>query len=160
MEALLGVTAMEERVAPVVVRRVEPAIVPEVAVIVVVPFCVVLLANPLDAIVAILVLEELQLTEVVIFAVLPSVYVPVAVNCSVAPARIDGFAGVTAIDTSAGGTTVTNESPRISPRIALTVTGPGARPVARPVLVKFITWMFSIAFHATCELMSCVVPLL
>jgi hypothetical protein len=36
------------------------------------------------------------------FWVLPSLYVPVAVNCTVCPTLIDGFTGVMAIETSAG----------------------------------------------------------
>ena len=42
-------------------------------------------ASPAAVIVATLVLDEAQVTELVIFCVLPSEYVPVAVNCCVAP---------------------------------------------------------------------------
>jgi hypothetical protein len=56
-------------------------------------------ANPVVLIIATEVLEELQVTEFVRFCVLPSLYVPVAVNCCVPPFAIDGFAGVTIIDT-------------------------------------------------------------
>lgn len=59
-------------------------------------------ARPLAAIVATLVLEEDQVTELVRFCVLPSLYVPVAVNCWVSPAAKEGLAGVTATDFSAG----------------------------------------------------------
>lgn len=158
MEALLGVIVIEESTAPVVVRTVEPAIVPEVAEIVVLPFCVLLLAKPPDAIVAIFVFDELQITELVKFVVLPSVLVPIAVNCCVVPATIEGFAGVTAMDTRAGGTTVTNDAPSTRPWIAFTVTGPDAMPVARPVLVKLKTLVLSIAVHVTALLMSCEIP--
>ena len=41
---------------------------------------------------------------------LPSEYVPVAVNCCVVPFGIDGFAGVTAIDTRVAGPTVKVDS--------------------------------------------------
>ena len=63
-------------------------------------------ARPPAAIVATLVLEEDQVTELVRFCVLPSVSVPVAVNCWVSPAVKEGFAGVTATDFSVGTNTV------------------------------------------------------
>ena len=59
-------------------------------------------ANPLALIVATAVLDDVQVTWLVIFCVLPSEYVPVAVNCCVAPAVMVGFAGVTAIELSVG----------------------------------------------------------
>jgi hypothetical protein len=58
------------------------------------------LAKPVLLIVPTEVLEEVQLTEFVRFWVLPSLYLPVAVNCCVLPLAIDGFVGVTAIDDS------------------------------------------------------------
>ena len=72
-------------------------------------------ARPLAAIVATLVLEEDQVTgfetEFVRFCVLPSLYVPVAVNCWVSPAEKEGFAGVTATDFSAGTVTAIVAAP-------------------------------------------------
>ena len=59
-------------------------------------------ARPPAAIVATLVLEEDQATELVRFCVLPSLNVPVAVNCWVSPAAKVGVAGVTATNFSAG----------------------------------------------------------
>ena len=47
---------------------------------------------------------EFHVTECVRFCVLPSLSVPVAVNCLVAPVAIVGLAGVTASDTSTGAT--------------------------------------------------------
>ena len=41
-----------------------------------------------------------------------------AVNCSVLPLAIDGFAGVTAIDTSVGGVTVSVVLPETVPDVA------------------------------------------
>jgi len=58
------------------------------------------LAKPVLLTVATEVFEELQVTEFVRFCVLPSLYLPVAVNCCVLPFAIDGFAGVTVIDES------------------------------------------------------------
>ena len=52
--------------------------------------------------VATVVVAEAQVTWLVMFWVLLSEYVPVAVNCCVPPAWIVGFAGVTAIEFSVG----------------------------------------------------------
>ena len=60
-------------------------------------------ARALPLIVATVVFDELQVAWFVTFCVLPSEYVPVAVNCCVPPATIVGFAGVTAIEVSVGG---------------------------------------------------------
>ena len=52
--------------------------------------------------VATLALDVYQFTDDVKFWVLLSLYVPVATNCSVAPAEILGLAGVTAMLTKLG----------------------------------------------------------
>ena len=49
-------------------------------------------------------------------AVLLSLYVPVAVNCCVAPFVMDGFAGVTAIDCSVAAVTVSTSAGDVTPR--------------------------------------------
>jgi len=70
---------------------------PLVAVIVVVPAATAV-ASPDAFMVATAVFEDDHVTWLVMFWVLLSEYVPVAVNCWVAPATIEGFAGVTAIE--------------------------------------------------------------
>jgi hypothetical protein len=99
-EEFAGVTARDFRTgaAVVTVNVVEPVTEPEVAWIVLLPGPTPL-AKPVLLIVPTEVLEEVQLTEFVRFWVLPSLYLPVAVNCCVLPLAIDGFVGVTAIDT-------------------------------------------------------------
>ena len=60
---------------------------------------------------------------------------PVAVNCCVAPAWIDGLAGVTSIDTTAGAVIVSVVLP-LTPvvvSVAMIVVVPWATDVARPV---------------------------
>lgn len=71
--------------------------------------------------------EELQVTVPVRFCVLLSLKVPVAMNCSVVPTAIDGFPGVTTIETRAG-TTVRLEDPLIEPRLAVTAHAPPLFP--------------------------------
>jgi hypothetical protein len=56
----------------------------------------------------------------------------VAVNCWVWPAAIDAVAGVTAIDTSTAGVTVSAAVPEMAPDVAVIVAAPVATPVARP----------------------------
>jgi len=80
MDAPAGVTAMDTNVACVTVSVVLPLMVPEVAVIVDVP-APAPLASPPAVIVATLVVPEFHTTVLVRFAVLLSLYVPVAVNC-------------------------------------------------------------------------------
>lgn len=71
------------------------------------PFCIAVtfvepalfaVAKPLALIVATVVFEEFQVTELVRFWVLPSVKVPLAVNWSVLPSAIEFFAALIAID--------------------------------------------------------------
>ena len=62
----------------------------------------------------------------------PSLNVPVAVNCCVAPLVIDGFAGVTAIDCSVAAVTVSTVEPLTAPNVALIVEVPTPAPVASP----------------------------
>jgi hypothetical protein len=66
IDGLAGVTAIEVRVAAVTVRDVEPLIDPDVAVMVVVPAAT-LEARPELLMLATLVAEEFQVTELVMF---------------------------------------------------------------------------------------------
>jgi hypothetical protein len=61
------------------------------------------------------------------------------VNCSLLPSKTEGFAGVTAIDTSTAGETVNVVEPVTLPSIALTVELPVVTPVARPPIVIVAT---------------------
>ena len=55
-----------------------------------------------------------------------------AVNCSVAPRTIEGLAGVTAIEASAAGVTVSVVEPEIFPDVAVIVVVPTPTEVAFP----------------------------
>jgi hypothetical protein len=76
------------------------------------------LASPAVLTVATAAAEELHVAVLVRFCVLPSVYVPVAVNCCVLPLTTDGFTGVTAIDTSVAAVTVSVVLPETVPEVA------------------------------------------
>ena len=99
IEGFAGVTVIDTSSGGVTVRVVEPAMEPEVAEIAVVPVPTPV-ASPSAVIVPTAVFVEFQFTRVVRFWVLPSLYVPVAVNCCVAPLAMEGFVGVTAIETN------------------------------------------------------------
>ena len=134
IDGFAGVTAIDCNVAAVTVSTVEPLIDEDVAAIVEVPTPAPV-ARPAALIVAMLVVPEDQVTLDVRFCVLPSLNVPVAVNCSVAPLVIDGFAGVTAIDCKVAAVTVNTVDPLIAPEVALIVDVPTPAPVASPVVL-------------------------
>lgn len=124
-------TVIDERVAGVTVRSVEPLTEPAFAVIVAWP-TVVPCASPPVAMVATKGTEELQLTEAVKSCVLPSLKVPVAVNCWVVLMGSSGFCGVTCKDTRLG-TTLKLVEPVCVPKVAARVVLPRARAVACPL---------------------------
>jgi len=132
MEALAGVTAMETNTGDVTVRVVVPLMLPEAAWMVVLPVATPA-AKPAPLIVATAVFVELQVTELVRFCVLPSLYVPVAVNCWLIPLATDGVTGVTAIEANTGGVTVRVVDPLMPPDVATITLLPVATALARPV---------------------------
>jgi len=81
------------------VRVVFPETFPNVAAMVVAP-AETAVASPPELTVATAVCDEVQLTCVVKSLVVASEYVPVAVNCCVAPTAMLGLAGVTAMEAS------------------------------------------------------------
>src|SRR5216684_4026373 len=97
MEGLGGVTEIDCKVAAVTVSSVEPEIPPNVALIELVPTATAV-ASPPAVMVAVAGVAEAQVTWAVRFCVVASLYVPVAVNCCVAPLVIEGLGGVTEID--------------------------------------------------------------
>ena len=74
--------------------------------------------------VATLVLDELHVAVVVMFWVLLSLKVPVAVSCSVPPTFTTGLGGVIAIETSTAGVTVNVVEPLMLPELAEIVVPP------------------------------------
>jgi hypothetical protein len=92
---------------------------------------------------------ELHCTVVVIFWVLPSVKVPVAVNCCCAPRAMLGKAGVTDTEARTAGVTVTLVEPVIPERLAVTRLLPTATLVANPLL-------FTVTIVARCVVQAAV----
>ena len=127
-----GVTAIDASTAAVTVSVVVPLTLPEVAVIVVEPVASAE-ARPVMQIVATATFDEVQATVPVRFWVVPSVNVPVAVNCCVRPLAMDGLPGVTAIDVTTAAVTVSVVVPLTLPEVAVIVDEPVANAVAKPV---------------------------
>jgi hypothetical protein len=80
IDGFAGVTAIDCSVAAVTVSTVDPLTEPDVALMVLVPTPAPV-ANPVLVIVAVAVVPDDQVTDVVRFCVLLSLNVPVAVNC-------------------------------------------------------------------------------
>lgn len=130
-------TAIDLSVAAVTVTTVVPEIPACAAVIVAVPVATPVSRPSLPAVLlttAILVAEELQLTELVRSCVLPSENVPVAASCNATPAAIDGEAGAMAMELRVAGVTVIEVVPLIPLSVAVIVALPGAIPVSNPSL--------------------------
>jgi hypothetical protein len=116
------------------------------------------LANPAVLIVATFVGDELHVRASELNGcVLPSLNVPVAVNCSVPPMGTDGFAGVTAIDTNTGAVTVSVVVALIEPDIAFIAVLPCATLLANPPVV-IVAMFVGEELHVTDEVNGCVLP--
>jgi hypothetical protein len=104
-------------------------------------------------------LVVVQVAAVVNTSVLPSLYVPVATKGRVVPRAKDGFAGVTAIETSAACPTVRAAEAVMEPEVAVMVAAPGVTPVANPPLL-IVAIVVAEEAQATLLVRFCVVPLL
>jgi hypothetical protein len=78
--------------------------------------------------------EDVQFIEAVTFCTLPSVIVPMAVNWSLVPCAIVGFAGDTTTETTVGAVIVRFAFPLRPENIAVIVTVPAALLVTWPTL--------------------------
>jgi hypothetical protein len=111
-----------------------PVIEPNVALMVAAPApCAV--ATPVPLIVATLLGELIQTTELVRFWVPASLYIPVAASAFVSPLGTVEFEGLTAIETKEAADTTRKSVPLIDPDVAVTVAVPMAWAAARPVLL-------------------------
>ena len=77
-------------------------------------------------------------------------YVPVAVNCSVAPEVTEGLAGVTAMDTNVAAVTVSVVEPLIEPEVAVIAVVPCVELVAKPAALIVATLVVP-ELHVTVE---------
>ena len=126
-----GFTAIATTAAGITVNNVDPFIAPRVALTVAVPVAREV-PSALELTVATAVFAEPQVAEAVRSCLLPSVNVPVAVNCCVVPRAIDGLEGFTAIETSAATPAVRVVEDEIAPEVAEMLELPVATLVANP----------------------------
>jgi hypothetical protein len=105
--------------------------------------------------------DELQFTTEVTSCVLPSLKVPVAVNCCVAPRTTVGVSGFIAIEARVTGFTTSEADPLTEPKLTLIVVVPALRVLASPAVVAV---SLMVATEAAVELQCpvwvrvCVVP--
>ncbi len=125
-----GLITIDTSCATVTVTRVDPETEPEAALMFAAP-AVTPVTNPFFTVATGFVSED-QVAEAVRSCVLPSVNVPVAVNCWVVPATREGFAGVTAIETKVAAVTVRVVVPLIEPEVAVMLAVPAPTAVAKP----------------------------
>jgi len=91
----------------------------------------------------------------------PSLYVPVAVNCSVLPFGRLELLGVTPIDTNVAGVTLSDVDPEMLPSDAVMVLDPCAAAVATPfdpAALLMLATAVEDEFQATWDVRFCVVP--
>ena len=119
MLGLAGVTAIAVSVAPVTLSVAVPVTEPDFALIVVVPTPVPV-AFPEESTTAMLVAADDHVAEVST-CVLPSSKEPVAVNCCWVPTAIVAGEGLTAIESSLAGTTVSTLLSVNEPKVAVIV---------------------------------------
>ena len=156
MLGLTGVTDMEDRVAEVTVRVLLPEVIPEVAVMVAVPWAMAV-ARPLLSTVATDVLDELQMTCELRSKLAPLEKAPEAVNCGVNPTGTLGLAVVTDMEDKAAWSTARVVLPVIVPEVAVMIAVPWATAVARPLLSTVATDVLD-ELQMTCVDISKLVP--
>lgn len=104
------------------------------------------------------VLDELHVTELVRICVLPSLKVPVAVNCSLEPMFNEPDGALIAIDCSVAEETVSATVFETTPlSVALTFVVPPVRPVAKPAVVIVATVALE-ELHVAELVRFCVLP--
>jgi len=155
---------MEDTVTAPTVTTVSPLTESEVAVIVIDP-SVIPVAKPCDPaallIEATFVAEELHVTEVVRSCVLASVYVPVALNCCVAPSAMFVASGFTVIETSDAASTVSVTEFVAPPDVAVIVVAPDESAAAIPALpgsLLIVAIVVAEELQTTLDVMFCVLP--
>ena len=157
-----GVTAIEVAVAFVTVTVALEKTPPEVAVMAVLPAATPKASPgaPFTLIPATARFPELHCTAPVMFCVLPSLKVPMAVNCVVVPCAIDIVKGVIAIDCTIALVAVTLALDEMLPEAAVTVAAPSAIAIASPdVEFALITTAEGLAdVHCTEAVISFVLP--
>ena len=154
-----GVIAIETNAAAVTVKPVEPVTVPEAAVTLAVPVPM-LVARPALFTVTVASVSDAQVAVALRSCVLPSLKAPVATNCCAVPKAIEGFAGVTAIDSRTAAVTLIVVLPLSDPELAVICADPVPTVDASPLLVVLlmVAMVGALELHCTVLVKSCVLP--
>jgi hypothetical protein len=142
--------------ADVTVIVAAPFTLPSAAVIVVRPMPA-LVARPALLIIATDVVPDVHATVVVRVCVERSLNVPTALYCVVPPSGTVDVSGVTAIETSVAGVTVSAAEPLVAPSVAVIVDEPVVSAEAVPVIATVAT-AGDEELHETSGVMIGVVP--
>ena len=117
-------------------------------------------AKPLLFTVATEVVDELQMTWVLVSKLVPSENVPVAVNCTVIPGGVLGMlglAGLSDMELRVTKVTVMVVIPEMAPEVAVITAVPRPIPMTKPVLSTVAMESLD-ELHVACFVMSKVVP--
>jgi hypothetical protein len=101
--------------------------------------------------------DELQFTALVRSRRLPSLYVPVAVNCWLVPFAIEPLSGLIETETRIGAVTATSAELVTVPKLAMMLVDPSMFAVTNPAAVTGAT-AGNEDVHATEAVTSCVLP--
>jgi hypothetical protein len=158
-----GVIETDTSVSGVTIIVVDPDTFPDAAAITVKPADTEV-ARPLEPaallIAATAEVDELHAAAAVRSCVVLSEYIHVAVNCRVVPTAIEGFSGVTTMDTSVAGVIVSAVESDTLPIVAVSVVRPVAAEVAKPLepaLLLTVATLSPEEVQATAAVTSCVV---
>jgi hypothetical protein len=134
IERFAGVTAIEVTVAPVTVSVALEEMPTDVAVMAELPAAIAMArpGTPLALMLAAAEFPDVHCAELVMFCVLPSENVPVAMNCVVVPGAIDAVNGEIEIARNAALVTVTVALEEMPPEVAVTVAEPTPVAIASP----------------------------
>src|SRR5215831_5010707 len=115
-------------------------------------------ARPVVLMLTVAVFEEAQVAVLVRFCVLPSLNVPVAVNCTVVPLAIEELPALIVIDCSVAAVIVSANELDVMPLcVAVMLLEPIAAPVAKPVVLMLTVAVFEEAQVAVL-VRFCVLP--
>jgi hypothetical protein len=156
--AVAGVTAIDFKVTELTFNAAEPVTPFWLALIFAVP-CATAVAWPATPTVATDVLSDAQVTLLLITCVLPSLKVPVAVNCTCVPGAIVSPAGVTEMEERVALVTVSTVVALNEPKDAPMFEDPAALPFASPVVAPMVATVVSSEVQVACVVKFRVLPL-
>ena len=158
-EAVVGLIAIAVNSGAVTVKVALFEVMPLADAETVVLPCARLEAIPLTLSVATAVLLDVQVTDPETLPVVPSEYVPVAVNVTGVPCGVDGIAGLMLIPVITAVVTVRLTAGEVMPlEEAVTVVLPIAKPVATPVMLLIVATPVLPDTQVTWLVISTVVP--